>query len=532
MIGSEVGSYRITGKLGEGGMGAVFKGVDQMLEREVAIKMLRPDFTREPEIVERFRSEAITLAKLNHPNIATLHSFLRHDDDYFMVMEFLRGETFDSMIRRNGNIPVERALSMFNLALAGIGHAHTMGIIHRDVKPANMMLTEKGDVKVMDFGIARMLGTNRMTRQGTIIGTIQYMSPEQIQGQDTDARSDIYSLGILLYEMLTGRLPFNDSSEFKLMMMQINEPPPPPREFAPHIPLHIERAIMRSMAKRPDARFQTVNEFRQALEDNKATNAQLVNQTVNAQPSAPSSGNAAQDEMSTKQFHSGQAPAPLPVKTVTLNPAAPNQPVGVQGTHIVSPPAHLPYTANQPMNAPYPTNPPMPFTAAPYPTNPPNYASGYNQQPYGYATGPTTKRGLNWSHYVAAFLLVAMLGVGAWYFLSLGDKPQPKVQTDISPPPATQPSAPQNPVQPTPPQTITMPRPEEAGKTADAAKPETKSKTADRADSEAKTASDETPSDEAADSADRRGRKAPMPNRKEALERARKRAEARKLLDQ
>src|ERR1041384_8037396 len=223
-------------------MGAVFKGIDEMLEREVAIKMLRPDFTRESEIVERFRSEAVTLAKLYHPNIATLHSFFRQADDYFMVMEYVRGETLDSLIRRSGPLTVERAVQLFGLALEGIGHAHTMGIIHRDIKPANMMLTEKGSLKVMDFGIARVLGSTRMTRQGTIIGTVEYMAPEQIQGKDSDARTDIYSLGILLYEMLTGRVPFKHDTEFGLMMMQVNDSPPPPRTYAPHIPVHIEQA--------------------------------------------------------------------------------------------------------------------------------------------------------------------------------------------------------------------------------------------------------------------------------------------------
>jgi serine/threonine protein kinase len=265
MIGNLVGSYKITDKIGEGGMGAVFKGIDLMLEREVAIKMLRPELASQPQVVERFRSEAVTLAKLNHPNIATLFSFLRQGEDFFMVMEFVRGETLDSLIRRSGAMPCDRAIALLCQAIEGIDHAHRMGIIHRDIKPANMMLTETGTLKVMDFGIARVLGTSRMTKQGNIVGTIEYMSPEQVRGLETDARSDIYSLGILLYEMLTGRVPFASDSEYDLMKMQIEDAPAPPRVFSSQIPQAVEQAIMRSLAKKSEARFQGAAEFRNAL---------------------------------------------------------------------------------------------------------------------------------------------------------------------------------------------------------------------------------------------------------------------------
>jgi serine/threonine-protein kinase len=265
MVGNTVGNYKILEQIGEGGMGAVYKGVDIMLEREVAIKALRPELARQPQIVERFRAEAVTLAKLNHPNIATVHSFLRQGDDFFMAMEFVRGETLDTILRRSGGMSVEQAIPLFCQALEGIEHAHRLGIIHRDIKPGNIMLTETGSIKVMDFGIARVLGTARMTRQGNIIGTIEYMSPEQVRGQETDARSDIYSLGILLYEMLTGRVPFHSDSEFELMKSQVDDPPQPPRDFAPHIPLLVEQAIMRSLAKNPEARFQSAGALRAAL---------------------------------------------------------------------------------------------------------------------------------------------------------------------------------------------------------------------------------------------------------------------------
>jgi serine/threonine-protein kinase len=284
MIGNTVGSYKITDKIGEGGMGAVFKGIDLMLEREVAIKMLRPELASQPDVVERFRAEAVTLAKLNHPNIATLYSFLRQGEDFFMVMEFVRGETLDSLIKRAGAMPCDRAIGLFCQALEGIDHAHRMGIIHRDVKPANMMLTETGALKVMDFGIARVLGTSRLTKQGNIIGTIAYMSPEQVRGIETDARSDIYSLGILLYEMLTGRVPFASDSEYDLMKMQIEDAPAPPRVFSAQIPQGVEQAIMRSLAKRAEARFQGAAEFRNALLSSTGTAAAP---TIATAPVAP-----------------------------------------------------------------------------------------------------------------------------------------------------------------------------------------------------------------------------------------------------
>jgi len=265
MIGNIIGSYKIVEKIGEGGMGAVYKGIDFMLNREVALKAIRPELARQPEIVERFRTEAITLAKLNHPNIATLYNFLRQGDDYFMVMEFVNGEGLDSILRTLGQPSVGMALALFCQALKGIDHAHKMGVIHRDIKPANIMLTQSRSIKVMDFGIARVLGAARMTRQGSVVGTIEYMSPEQIQGLATDQRSDIYSLGILLFEMLTGRLPFISDNDYQLMRLQVESLPPSPRDLVNHIPPEVEEAIMKALAKSPENRFQTVNELGEAL---------------------------------------------------------------------------------------------------------------------------------------------------------------------------------------------------------------------------------------------------------------------------
>jgi serine/threonine-protein kinase len=267
MIGQIIGNYKIEEKLGEGGMGAVYKGVDTMLDREVAIKALRPELASQNAVVERFRSEAVTLAKLNHANIATLYTMFRQGDELYMVLEFVRGETLDNILQRRGALPAEEAVPVFSQVLDGIDHAHELGIVHRDIKPANMMLTEKGTLKVLDFGIARLLGSARMTRAGNIIGTLEYMAPEQVRGQETDGRSDIYALGMMLYEVLTGQLPFQTENEFELMKLQTEVVPRPPREINPAIPAEVESAIMKAVSKDPAQRFQTAGEFREVLLD-------------------------------------------------------------------------------------------------------------------------------------------------------------------------------------------------------------------------------------------------------------------------
>jgi serine/threonine-protein kinase len=267
MSENTIGNYQIETLIGEGGMGTVFKGRDVLLEREVALKVLRPELARQPQLVERFRHEAITLARLDHPYVARLHSLLPHGSDFVMVMEFVRGETLEALLRRHGALSLGQALRLFGQVLEGIAHAHQLGIVHRDLKPANLMLTEGGAIKVMDFGIARLLGQARQTRTGRIVGTLEYMAPEHVRGQETDARSDIYALGVVLYELLTGRVPFRSDSEYDLMHAHLEEPPPPPRRFAQHVPPAIEHLILRALAKDPADRFQTAMDMHAALID-------------------------------------------------------------------------------------------------------------------------------------------------------------------------------------------------------------------------------------------------------------------------
>lgn len=266
MIGQIINNtYRIEQKIGEGGMGAVYRGRDLILDRNVAIKSLRPELAQQSDLVSRFREEARTLARLNHTNVTAIYSFLPHSDNFVMVMEFVAGKPLDKILEDHGALDVTTAARLFCQALEGVAQAHALGIIHRDIKPANLLVTAHGEVKVTDFGIARVLGTARQTRTGKLIGTLEYMSPEQVRGKESDARSDVYALGILLYEMVTGRVPFNCDSDFELINAQVEQNPPPPREFNAELPASVEMAILRALAKDPAARFQTVNEFRAAI---------------------------------------------------------------------------------------------------------------------------------------------------------------------------------------------------------------------------------------------------------------------------
>ena len=266
MVGSQIGNYRIEQKLGEGGMGVVYRAVDVNLDRIVAIKALNTELRGNTELEQRFRAEAKAQANLNHTNLTTLYTLLIEDGRPWMVMEYIEGENLAQMIQRRGVIPAEEAIPIFRQALLGIGYAHRMGIVHRDIKPSNIMVNRQGIVKVMDFGLAKVLGGRGLTRTGTQMGTAYYMSPEQVLNRGVDIRSDIYSLGVTLYEMITANVPFSGDSDFQVMSDHVNTPPPLPSKFFPYIPAGLQNAILKAMEKSQDARFQTVEEFGMALE--------------------------------------------------------------------------------------------------------------------------------------------------------------------------------------------------------------------------------------------------------------------------
>ena len=261
MIGRTVGSYRIVEKLGEGAMGTVYRAVDQMVDRTVAIKVLKPEIAQNAETLERFHREAVALARLNHPCIAQLYAFFQEGGEYFMVMEFVPGETLDERIGREGRLEWLCALKILAPVLEGVGHAHSLGILHRDLKPANIMLATDGRVKVMDFGIACVANTTRLTREARLVGTLEYLAPERALGKPPDARSDIYSLGMVLYEMLTGRLPFTGDTDFDLIRAQLNQKPPRPREIGIALPPPVEELLMTALDKDPARRFPDAGTF-------------------------------------------------------------------------------------------------------------------------------------------------------------------------------------------------------------------------------------------------------------------------------
>lgn len=265
MIGQVIGNYKIIEKIGQGGMGEVYKAVDVNLDRTVAIKVLPRELSQDASLIQRFQAEAKTQAQLNHPNICTLYSLFKYNEQLLMVMEFVEGQDLDHMIRQRGPTPFQEAVPLFQQALFGLSQAHRMGVIHRDIKPSNFIVNKQGVVKVMDFGIARVLGQSRMTRTGVAVGTLFYMSPEQIMGKEVDFRGDIYSLGITLFELLTGTVPFQVTTDFEIMNAHVKETPPPPSKAYPYLPKVFDKVVARALEKDPAKRFQTVEEFSQAL---------------------------------------------------------------------------------------------------------------------------------------------------------------------------------------------------------------------------------------------------------------------------
>lgn len=260
-----IGKYEIIGMLGAGGIGRVYAARDRQLGRTVAIKSLHAQFVTDKTFVERFREEAKILANLSHPNITTLYDLLDEDDQLHMVMEMVRGHTLEKVLSRLRQLSLKQGQAVLSQATAGLVHAHRMGVVHRDIKPANMMITEAGVLKVMDFGIARVSGSQRLTREGSIVGTLAYMPPEAIRGLESDQRGDLYSLACVVYEMLGGAPPFDLATEYEMIRAHIEVEPPRLREKLPGLPDAVDQTLARALSKAPSDRFATIDEFGRAL---------------------------------------------------------------------------------------------------------------------------------------------------------------------------------------------------------------------------------------------------------------------------
>jgi len=259
--------YELEELVGSGGMSSVFRAHDRLLDRKVALKVLHAQFTGDAEHVGRFRHEARAVASLSHPNIVTVIDRGEHDGRQFIVLEYVDGENLKQLVRRVGPVPVATALELAIQVAQGLAFAHQQGLVHRDVKPQNVLLNGDGQAKVTDFGIARSLDVQHgMTQTGTVLGTSDYIAPEQAQGRRIDEHTDIYSLGVVLYELLTSEVPFPAENFVAVAMRHINEPPPPIRDKRPEVSPRLEAVVQKAMAKDPGDRFATMTDFRLELE--------------------------------------------------------------------------------------------------------------------------------------------------------------------------------------------------------------------------------------------------------------------------
>ncbi len=330
-INQRIGDYQILNELGSGGMGRVYRVRNVISDRIEAMKVLLPDLVGQQELATRFLREIKLMASLNHPNIAQLRTAFTANNQLVMIMEYVEGSTLADRLE-HGPIPVPEALNYTGAVLDALSYAHRQHVIHRDIKPANIMVTPEGAVKLMDFGIARAGDGHSLTMTGTTLGSLGYMSPEQVQGEATDARSDLYSVGVSLYEMVTGQRPFRADSDFSLMTAHVRELPKPPVELRPGLPPALNEIILMSIAKDPAQRFQSAEAFANALS------------SVRAAASAANAAALKASEASTAECTIlPNIPANPPKQPVTpARPMADAKPAVSVPAPVVTPPAPLP----------------------------------------------------------------------------------------------------------------------------------------------------------------------------------------------
>jgi tRNA A-37 threonylcarbamoyl transferase component Bud32 len=325
-IGSRflLGRYEVGALLGSGGMAEVFEGHDRVLARRVAIKVLHSQYARNPAFVERFKREARAVASLTHAGIVGVYDTGEQAGTHFIVMEFVEGRTLADILEDGGPLDPARAARIIGAVASALGAAHARGLIHRDVKPANVMVAPRGelteDIKIMDFGIARLAAAAGLTETSNVIGTARYMSPEQAQAHEIDGRADIYSLGVCLYECLTGQAPFSGDSPVAVATKHVHTPPRPPRELRPEVPPALEVITLTAMAKRPADRYQTAGDLRDDIE--RALAGQPIQARVPARKPRRPVDEAVDDELWLRAGEAGRSGEQTPPPRIRV-PARP-----------------------------------------------------------------------------------------------------------------------------------------------------------------------------------------------------------------
>jgi serine/threonine-protein kinase len=324
------GRYRIQRKLGAGGMADVYLAEDQELGRRVAIKILNGRHANDDQFIERFRREAKNAAALNHPNIVSIYDRGEAEDTYYIAMEFLDGRTLKELIVSRGAAPINVAIEYARQILSALRFAHRHGIVHRDIKPHNVLVDAEGRVKVTDFGIARA-GTSQMTETGSIVGTAQYLSPEQARGGEVDPRSDLYSLGVVLYELLTGKTPFDGETPVEIAMKHLSNAPKPPSKLRPEIPPALDKVVLRALAKNPDERYQSPDEMEADLErvarGAPVSAATAATQVIPAAPAVPADPTSATMIAPPPPTRARDVPPPVIEEERYAEPGGPERPV-------------------------------------------------------------------------------------------------------------------------------------------------------------------------------------------------------------
>lgn len=312
-IGKRLGAYQLLEQIGQGGMATIFKAYQPSMDRYVAIKVLPSHFTEDETFVARFTQEARTLARLEHPHILPVHDYGEQEGLTYLVMRYIEAGTLKDWITRKGPVELDEAVRILDQVGRALDYAHSQGVVHRDIKPTNVLIDERGDAFLTDFGIAKLVaGTAQFTATGAIVGTPAYMSPEQGMGKSIDHRSDIYSLGVVLYELVTGRVPFEAETPLAVLLQHVNAPLPVPRQVKPDLPQTVERVILKAMAKAPDDRFQSVGEMVEAL-----------HKSVTGMPTEIGSPRRAPEALQTTVSSRAVSPPAQPVPQTALPGRAP-----------------------------------------------------------------------------------------------------------------------------------------------------------------------------------------------------------------